>query len=155
MFPEVNIHLAYSYFGDEFGDGIEAEFKCYFSGERVWWVPGEDSATFIDIIMNFMERMIKEKEPFEKSYDKKTDLMKKVLVQRTEPFIFLQEKDKDPLSEFIGGRVWKTNEGWRIKREVFPSIFIEITWNEQKGLDIFFSGDKLSLNLSSYHVELV
>lgn len=34
MFPEVNIHMAYSYFGDEFGD-IEAEFKFYFSGKRV------------------------------------------------------------------------------------------------------------------------
>ena len=155
MFPEVNIHLAYTYFGDEFGDGIEAEFKCYFSGERSWWVPGEDSATYIDIIMDFIERMIKGKEPFEKSYDKKTDLMKKVLVQRTEPFKYLQEKDKDPLAEFVGGKAWKTTEGWRIKREVFPSIFIEVTWNEEKGLDIFFSGDKLSQNISSYHIELV
>ena len=155
MFPEVNIHLAYSYFGDEFGDGIEAEFKCYFSGERAWWVPGEDSATFIDIIMDFMERMIKNKEPFEKSYDKKTDLMKKVLKQRTEPFKFLQENDRESLAAFIGGKVWKTTEGWRIKKEVFPSIFIEVLWNEQNGLDISFSGDKLSRNLSSYHVELV
>ncbi|GAG87764.1 unnamed protein product [marine sediment metagenome] len=86
MFPEVNIHLAYSYFGDEFGDGIEAEFKCYFSGERVWWVPGEDSATYIDIIMDFMERMIKGKDPFEKSYNKLTDLMKKVLIQDDEHY---------------------------------------------------------------------
>ena len=154
-FPEVNIHLAYSYFGDEFGDGIEAEFKCYFSGERAWWVPGEDSATYIDIIMDFMERMIKGKEPFEKSYDKKTDLMKKVLVQRTQPFKFLQEHDKDPLAEFIGGKVWKTTEGWRIKRQVFPNIFIEVTCNEHDGLDIFFSGDNLSQNINSYHIELV
>ena len=27
MFPEVNIHMAYTYYGDEFGDGIEAGFK--------------------------------------------------------------------------------------------------------------------------------
>ena len=59
MFPEVNIHMAYSYFGDEFGDGIEAEFKFYYSGEHVTWVPGEDSATYIDIVMDFIERLLK------------------------------------------------------------------------------------------------
>ncbi|MFX0141853.1 MAG: hypothetical protein ACFFDN_49910, partial [Candidatus Hodarchaeota archaeon] len=53
MFPDVNIHMAYSYFGDEFGNGIEAEFKFYFSGEYVTWIPGEDSATYIDIVMDF------------------------------------------------------------------------------------------------------
>ena len=155
MFPEVNIHMAYSYFGDEFGDGIEAEFKYYFSGERVWWVPGEDSATFIDIVMDFLERRIKGKEPFEKSYETKTDLMKKVLIQRNEPFKLLTETDKDALADFIGGKVWKTTNGWKIKREVFPKIFINLTWNEQDGLDIAFSGEKLSQNIGSYHIELV
>ena len=63
IFPEVIINLAYSYFGDEFGDGITAEFKCFFSGERVTLVPGEDRIIYIDIIFNFMERMIKIKNP--------------------------------------------------------------------------------------------
>ena len=94
MFPEVNIHMAYSYFGDEFGDGKEAEFKFYFSGERVSWVPGEDSATFIDIVMDFIERKIKDQEPFEKNYTNKTDLMLKVLEQRGGPFTFLTAHDK-------------------------------------------------------------
>ncbi|MFW9879607.1 MAG: hypothetical protein ACFFG0_41555, partial [Candidatus Thorarchaeota archaeon] len=85
MFPDVNIHIAYSYFGDEFGDGIEAEFKFYFSGEHVTWVPGEDSATYIDIVMDFIERLLKNESPFEKEYNKKTDLMKKVLTQRSDP----------------------------------------------------------------------
>ena len=77
MFPEVNIHMSYSYFGDEFGDSVdEAEFKFYFSGQRVYWVPGEDSATFIDIVMDFIEGRIKNKTPFEKEYDspKKAEL---------------------------------------------------------------------------------
>jgi len=155
MFPEVNIHMAYSYFGDEFGDGIEAEFKYYFSGERVWWVPGEDSATFIDIVMDFLERKIKEKEPFEKSYETKTDLMKKVLIQRNEPFSLLTENDKNTLANFIGGKVWRKMDGWKIKREVFPKIFIEITWNNQDGLDIAFNGDNLPQNIGSYHIELL
>ncbi|MBN1802311.1 MAG: hypothetical protein JW891_12440 [Candidatus Lokiarchaeota archaeon] len=155
MFPEVNIHMAFSYYGDEFGDGIEAEFKYYFSGERVWWVPGEDSATFIDIIMDFLVRKIKNEEPFEKNYAEKTELMQKVLIQRSEPFNLLQESDVLPLSEFIGGVVWKTNNSWNIRREAFPNIFIEITWQEEKGLDITFQGENLSKNIGSYHIELV
>ncbi len=154
MFPEVNIHMAYSYFGDEFGDGIEAEFKFYFSGKRCTWVPGEDSATFIDIVMDFIEREVKNKEPFEKNFNKKTELMEKVLEQRKDPFKHLKEEDKDDLAKFIGARVWKTTEGWRIKREMLPKMFAEITWTEQAGLDIAFSGDNID-KLGSYHAEFV
>ena len=148
MFPEVYIHIAYSYFGDEFGDSIEAEFKYY-------WVPGEDSATFIDIVMDFLERRIKQKDPFEKSYETKTDLMKKVLIQRNEPFNLLTEDDEVPLADFIGGKVRKMSNGWKIEREVFPEIFINLIWTEQDGLDIVFSGEKLSQNIGNYHIELV
>ncbi|TFG09150.1 MAG: hypothetical protein EU539_00505 [Promethearchaeota archaeon] len=154
MFPEVNIHMAYTYFGDEFGDGIEAEFKFYFSGERVTMVPGEDSATYIDIVMDFMDRLLKKKEPFEKNYDEKTDLMKKVLIQRSEPFKFLTEEDVEALKSFIGGKAWKTTQGWRIKKEFFPQMTVEIIWNQTEGLDINFSGEKLE-KMSSYHAELV
>ena len=155
MFPEVNIHMAYSYFGDEFGDGIEAEFKFYFSGMRVFWVPGEDSATFIDIVMDFIERKIKGKEPFEKNYEIKTELMETVLKQRSEPFIFLKDDEKEKLATFLGAKVWKVANGWRIKKEFFPEIFIEIIWEDQNGLDIKFSGNNLFRNIDSYHIEFV
>lgn len=155
MFPEVNIHLAYSYFGEEdFGDEIEAEFKCYFSGERVHWVPGEDSVTYVDIIMNFIANMIKGEEPFEKDYQNKTELMVKVLTQRTEPFNLLIEEDRDALSSFLGAKVWKTTQGWRIKKEAFPDIYIELTWTKDGGLDIGYSGENLE-KIGSYHLELV
>jgi hypothetical protein len=155
MFPEVNIHISFLYLGDEFGVGKEAEFKYYFSGDRVSWVPGEDSATFIDIVMDFLEKKIKNQAPYEKSYDKKTELMLKVLVQRSSPFKFLKEEEKGDLSEFLGAKVWKTTDGWRIRREMFPNVFVEILWDIQKGLDIKFSGDMLSKNLSSYQAELM
>ena len=155
IFPEVIIHMAYSYFGDEFGDDIEAEFKFYFSGERATWVPGEDSATYINIVMDLIERKLKSKEPFEQSYDSKSDLMKKVLLQRTKPFELLKEGDKEKLETFLGAKVWKLTEGWRIKKEVFPEIFIEIVWNKDTGLDTIFSGENLSKNLSSYHIEFI
>ena len=155
MFPEVNVHMCYFYYGDEFGDGIEAEFKFYFSGTRVFWVPGEDSATFIDIVMDILERKIKGKEPFEKNYSIKTDLMEKVLKQRSKPFTFLKEDDREKLASFLGAKVWKTNNVWRIKKEFFPKIFIEIIWDTKNGLDIKFSGDNLSKNIGSYHVEFI
>lgn len=155
MFPEVNIHLSYSYFGDEFGDGIEAEFKFYFSGERVFWVPGEDMATFIDIVIDIIERKIKGLEPFEKNFNTKTELMEKVLKQRNAPFNLLKAQDQEKLSSFLGAEVWKEENNWHIKKEFFSQIFIEITWNDETGLDIAFSGDKLSINIDSYHIEFV
>ena len=155
IFPEVNIHITYSYFGDEFGDGIDAEFKFYFSGKRVFWVPGEDSATFIDVIMDFIERKIKEKEPFEKNYETKTELMEKVLKQRSEPFTFLKDYDKEKLAAFLGAEVWKQNNRWHIRKEFFPEIFIEIVWDVQNGLDIKFFGNCLSKNIDSYHIEFI
>jgi hypothetical protein len=155
MFPEVNIHLAYTYFGDEFGVGITAEFKCYFSGERAVIVPGEDSITYVDIIFDFMERLIKQKVPFEKSYDIKTDLMKKVLEQRFKPFSLLKEKDQKKLASFLGARVWYTENGWRIKKEVFPGIFIEITYDNQERLNIGYSGETLFKKVGSYHMEFL
>jgi len=155
MFPQVIVHLVYSYFGDEFGDDIEAEFKFLFSGEHANMVPGEDSATFIGIIMDFLERRIKEEEPFGKNYEKKSELMEKVLIQRANPFSFLVEEDLEKLAKFIGAKVWKTKNGWRIKREFFPKIFTEITWDDQNRLEISFFGDNLSKSLSSYHVELI
>jgi hypothetical protein len=155
MFPEVNIHMAYSYFGDEFGDGLEAEFKFYFSGRHVNWVPGEDSATYIDIVMDLIERKLKGEYPFEKNYDTKSDLMQQVLSQREKPFKFLEEKDQEKLAKFIGGKVWKTVNGWRIKREIFPETYSEITWNKENGLDIKFYGEKLAKNLGSYQAELI
>jgi len=154
MFPDVVIHIAYTYFGDEFGDGIEAEFKFYFSGQKVSWVPGEDSATYIDIIMDFLERRIKETEVFERNYDQHTELMEKVLKQRTDPFRVLKSKDKKALSDFLGAKIWQTAEGWRIKRELLPEIYAEIIWDHDAGLDISFSGENLE-NIGSYHIELL
>ena len=154
LFPEVIIHISYTYYGDEFGDETEAEIKFFFSGDRSYWVPGEDTATYIDIVMDFIERLLKGKEPFEKNYEKKTELMEKVLIQRSKPFIYLKNSDKDALGQFIGAKVWKTDAGWRIKKEFFPQMFVDIIWTKNNGLDIAFSGEKL-INMGSYHAELV
>ena len=163
----IQLHAAHGYYlsnfisprtnmrKDEFGGDIEAEFLFYFSGKHVTWVPGEDSATYIDIIMDFIERKIKRQEPFEKNYSTKTELMENVLKQRSEPFSLLIEQDRENLASFLGAKVWKTDNGWRIKKKFFPEIFIEILWSDKTGLDIKFSGDNLSRNIDSYHIEFV
>ena len=70
------------------------------------------------------------------------------------PFVYLKEEDRDSLAKFMGAKVWKTSSGWRIKKEIFPDMFAEVTYSSEKGLDIAFSGDKLK-NMSSYHAEFV
>ncbi|MFW9895717.1 MAG: hypothetical protein ACFFD7_07925 [Candidatus Thorarchaeota archaeon] len=155
MFPEVNIHMAYSYFGNEFGDDVEGEFKFYFSGKHATWVPGEDSATYIDIVLDFIERKLKGEEPFEKNYTSKSDLMKKVLLQRNEPFEYLRNNDIKHLSEFLGAEVWREGSQWRIKKQIFPQIYTEVIWDKKEGLDIKFYGKKLATNLDSYQAEFL
>jgi len=134
---------------------LRSQLKYYFSGEQVYLVPGEDLVTFVDILMDFIERMIENEEPFDKNYDKKTKMMERCLIQRGEPFKFLKDEDKENLSTFLGAKVRKTSNGWRITREAFPNIFIKIIWDNQNGLDIAFSGDNLSKKISSSHAELV
>lgn len=154
FFPEANIHLTYSYYGDEFSD-VEAEFRFLFSGERVHWIPGEDTATYIDIIFDFFERQFKNKEPAEKAYETKTELMEKVLDQRKQPFKFLKAEDKEELASFIGADVSISDGTWTLKKEVFPKIYIEVNYNtSKKKLDIHYSGENLE-KIGSYHIELI
>jgi hypothetical protein len=154
FFPEANIHISYFYYGDEFGD-IEAELKFLFSGKRIYLIPGEDSATFIDLVIDFLERRIKNRQPFEKTYEKRTQLMKKVLKQRKQPFELLRDEDKKDLESFLDANVKKNEAVWIIKKEVFPQIYIDLTFdNNQKKLDISFSGGNLE-KIGSYHIELV
>ncbi|MFW9970153.1 MAG: hypothetical protein ACFFDF_08130 [Candidatus Odinarchaeota archaeon] len=155
MFPEVNIHISYTYFGDEFGDGIEAEFKFYFSGARVYWIPGEDTATFINIIMDFIEGKIKGKMPFEKNYGVKSELLETVLKQRSKPFTFLKDNDKENLATFLKAKVRKSTNGWHIKKDFFPEIYIEIIWDEKNILDMKFSGENIDKSIDSYHLEFI
>lgn len=154
FFPEANIHVSYFYYGDEFGD-IEAELKFLFSGERVHWIPGEDSVSYIDIILDFFEHRIKNEEPSEKEYDEKTELMKKVLEERKEPFNLLVKEDVNELGKFLGAEVLKTDSIWSIKKEMFPEIFIEIRFDVSKNmLDLSYSGKNLT-KIGSYQIELI
>ena len=153
FFPEVNIHISYFYYGDEFGD-IKSSLKILFSGERVSWIPGEDLATYVDIIMNLFERNIKNKETIDQKYNEKSDLLLKAFEQRKSLFKFLKKENIMGLKKFLGAEIKKNSIEWKIKKEIFPKIFIEILYNVSDKLDISYSGKNLK-KIERYHIELI
>jgi hypothetical protein len=81
--------------------------------------------------------------------------MKKVLKQRVEPFALLKDEDQKNLASFLGAKVWKAENGWRIKKVIFPGIFIELTYDSNQKLNISYSGKDLSKKVGSYHMEFI
>ena len=64
-------------------------------------------------------------------------------------------EDQKELASFLGAKVWNTENGWRIKKEVFPNIFIELIYTALGKLDISYSGETLSKKIDSYHIEFL
>ena len=154
LFPEVNIHILYFYYGDEFSD-IYAELKILLSGKRAYLIPGEDLATYIEIIIQFFKKNSKNKETMDQDYNKKSDLLLKAFEQRKSPFKFLEEENILELKKFLGADIKKNSTEWRFKKEIFPEIFIEILYsiNDDK-LDISYSG-RNQKKIDRYHIELI
>ncbi|MBS7248734.1 MAG: hypothetical protein QXW47_03070 [Candidatus Jordarchaeales archaeon] len=152
FFPEVNVHVLYFYYGDEFGD-VEGELKFLFSGERAYWVPGEDLVTFTGIALNFLEAKLVGREPADRSYGEKSGLMVKILEERREPFRLLRAEDAEGLGRFVGAEVLRNGSEWRIKREVFPQVFVEVLYSRDM-LDVSYSGRNLP-SVGSYQLELL
>ncbi|MBS7288611.1 MAG: hypothetical protein KIH01_07680 [Candidatus Freyarchaeota archaeon] len=152
FFPEANVHVLYYYYGDEFGD-VEGELKFLFSGERVSWIPGEDLATFISVALDFAELKIRGREPFDKWRGGKSELMLKILRERKEPFRLLGEGDAEKLRAFLGANVWRSGSKWRIMRDVFPGVAVEVLYDGDR-LDASYSGKNVA-NMERHHLELL
>ncbi len=154
FFPEACVHVLYYYYGDEFGD-VEGELRFLFSGGRVYWIPGEDLATFISIALGFAEERVKGVEPSDWGFTGKSELMVKILEERKEPFRLLKAGDADALRDFLGAEVSKSGSLWRIKREVFPRVSVELMYDEDAGrLDASYSGENAS-KVGRYRLELL
>jgi len=154
IFPEVNIHISYFYYGGEFGD-TEAELKFLYSGNRVYLISGKELFSFNEIIINFIERRLKNEPPLSTSYKENTELMQKNLKKRRMALKFLNPEDKSELEKFLEAKVVKTDREWKIKKEIFPNIFIELKYDEnQKELDTFYSGENLE-KIGIYEIELL
>lgn len=152
FFPEANVHVLYYYYGDEFGD-VEGELKFLFSGERVYWIPGEDLVTFISVALDFAELRIRGGEPFDRWRGGKSELMSKILEERREPFRLLGEGDAGRLGAFLGAKVWRSGSEWRIRREVFPGVTVEVFYDGER-LDASYSGENVD-KMERYHLELL
>ncbi|MBN1214779.1 MAG: hypothetical protein JXA99_04985 [Candidatus Lokiarchaeota archaeon] len=154
FFPEVNIHISYFYYGDEFGD-IESELKYLFSGERCTWIPGEDLATYISIVMNMIENQIKNIKPGKKNYNKKSELLLKIIKQRLSLFKLLKDIDQKEVEYFLGATIVKNHDSWTIIKEIFPEINVEIIYFiKEDNIDVQYSGKNLE-NIDMYHIELI
>ncbi|MFO7796752.1 MAG: hypothetical protein ACQERB_13745 [Promethearchaeati archaeon] len=93
IFPEVNIHISYFYYGGEFGDTAgELKFLC--SGDRVYLISGKELFSYNEIIINYIERRLRNETPLSTSYNEKTQLMQKTLRKRRLALTFLNPEDK-------------------------------------------------------------
>jgi len=154
LFPDVKIHTIYFYYGDEFGSNEMDQLKFFFSDERVRWIPGEDLANFISIMMNYAERVISNKEPFESVKDKQSKMLKNAIDERKQPFDFIIDEDIPNIAEFIGGTFIKYKDFWELNKEIFPGITIRIKYTETHELIPLILGVKSDM-LENYEKDLL
>jgi len=153
VFPNVKIHIIYYFYGDEFETNEIDQLKFLFSEERVCWIPGEDLASFIDIMMNYVERMINNKEPFEPGKGEQSEMLKNAIQIRAPSFYFIEYEDLYPLTEFLGGKLIN-KKPWTIHKEIFPGIIIEINFTKNQELIPIIKG-KNSKFLENYEKDLL
>ncbi len=154
FFPDVKIHTIYFYYGDEFGSNEIDQLKFLFSGERVRWIPGEDLANFIDIMMNYAERIIINKEPFKSSKEKQPEMLKNAIDERSPSFYFIINEDIPNIAELIGGTFIKHKDFWELNKEIFPGITIRIKYTEKHELIPLILGVKSDM-LENYEKDLL
>lgn len=158
FFPEVRCHILYHFYGEEFSEfGEKDAVRFLFSGNRVQKVTGEDLAGMVGILLNFMEKFLKDESPRGKvSWEMKS----KHFDSREKPFRFLKKNDLElmkELSDFLGSTRKKTDTGITFHKEIFKGVEVEIALDD--GFDISFSGDNLDKmtgrDLDSYSIFLI
>ena len=153
FFPNVKIHIIYYFYGDEFGTNEIDQLKFLFSDERVCWIPGEDLASFIDNMMNYVVRMINNKEPLEPGKTEQSEMLKNAIQERTPPFYFIEDEDLYPITEFISGNLINKNP-WIINKEILPGIIVEIIFTKNQELIPLIKGNN-SKFLENYEKDLL
>lgn len=130
-FLEVNIHILYQFYGKEFGDDEEDEIQFLYSGERVFWISGEDLVHFSEITIDLLELILNASKFPQTFSGKRSNLLDFALKERYLPFTRISSMQLKDIANFIGGNLTNNNI---ISHNPFPDlkISIEITSQELK-----------------------
>src|SRR5271157_1436032 len=153
MFPGVILHFAYNYTGDEFGDGKSDDLSILFSGEEVRLVPGEDLASYAELLAEYMDRLLDGMENESLVDSKLSQMLTKALLDRVEALNLLGQEDMPRLETFVGG-VIKSNGVTLLELTTFPGITILVHWNSQQEIHVDFQGENACI-MSHFDLERV
>ncbi len=152
FFLGVKIHILYQFYGDEFGIHGEDELQILFSGAYVHWISGEDLCHFTEILVNYIELIMKN-QTFPQVYNgNPSDMLKIAIKERIKPFLLINKDDFLKISEFLGTTVKIPPKKTEISLDnvikiicfPFPNYKIELLYpnskNKQEVLDFHISG---------------
>lgn len=128
-FPEVNIHILYQFYGNEFGDEEEDELQFLYSGERVFWISGEDLVHFSEITIDILELMVTSSKFPQTFSGTHSNLVEQALIERFIPFTKINKSEFKNIASFIGGKLINDNN---IEYFPFKELKISITITPQE-----------------------
>ncbi|MFX1298314.1 MAG: hypothetical protein ACFFD2_26100 [Promethearchaeota archaeon] len=151
FFPEVRSHLLFFNYENEKDEALGgSEIKFLFSGERVMWVPTEDSISLLDTTLEYLENILSNSQEIHGLKGEKTDLLKMAINQRKEPFNYLKIEQLDDLSTFIGAEIDQKNGVWVLSKRFFEGITVLLIYDmENNSLDIGYEGEHL-IKMNNY-----
>ena len=151
FFPEVNIHILYYNYEDEEDEAFNrAELRFLFSGDKISWIPTEDTVSFIELSLNYLEDLLKSEKKIYDIPNKKSDLLEMALKQRTIPFKHLESVHLGSLAEFVGGNVENNDNIWILTKSFFQGMDIKLIYDKNNEiLDLKFQGRNIK-NINLY-----
>ena len=145
FFPEVMIHLLFYNYEDEEDLAMgEAEIKVLFSGERVMWVPTEDSVSLLESTLEYLENLLSINPEIYGLSGEKSELLKTAITQREEPFKYLKSEHLNDLAIFVGGNITQNSMSWTLSKTYFKGITVSAIYNlKNHQLDLGYEGENL------------
>lgn len=154
MFPEVYIHMVYTFYGEEFGENESDSVRFFFSGERIKWITGEDLASFIDSTVNYQKRTILNTPTSEKDSGEQSTMLKAAIQERYDPFFFVGDDDIQIIVDFIGGTVVKEESWMNMYKQMYPGVTLLIKFTEDHTIEPVITGNN-SFFLEDYEKDIL
>src|SRR5271157_387122 len=142
IFPGVRIHVVY--FAPGTGDDEienEPDVKFLFSGDAVSLVSSEDLASLADLSMDYLRDLLAGN--VTSPPEVPSDLLQRSILQRIEPFTFLNKEDLPDLAAFVGGKLSASKAGWQLRKAFFPGIDIILKY-DGRHIDFAREGDNIN-----------